>query len=390
MAQSSSRSPVVQGQAGRLSGQSYVNGLPKVPVKIILAQGAAKRTFSQTGFDVEISSDDDLPTHHASRPRHNGPASVPASSSVSIHTQPLVTTKSVQDLIANIQEAKEQYDYDKAKSLLLQIPDKKILEPLLKALDVCRETQIRTNKELEKQSKEAELKEDWAMAKSKLSSIKGEDPSFLLSALQFSRIRISWAYEELDPCDLIDQIIKDYPDPRLEQVRLDNELSDAEMSGNPQRIGHYRGLLRANQRRIGVLWEKPDDFRKVFQIMAAEMRGARDKVWYANPARAKPTGFQSNSDDDAGSGSAPGLGWKPRPQPRSRRPDIDKELNLLDKARAELIKGYDKAKAILRKGSSEDNKEAIKALECSASQALGDIDEAECSLMAQARVGRRL
>lgn len=387
MAQSSSRSPVVQGQAGRLSGQSYVNELPKIPVEIILAQGAAKRTFSQTGFDVEISSDgmlyhccgvllghtnmlslstDDLPTHHASRPRHNGPASVPASSSVSIHTQPLVTTESAQDLIAKIQEAKEQYDYDKAKSLLLQIPDKKILEPLLKALDVCRETQIRTNKELEKQSKEAELKEDWAMAKSKLSSIKGEDPSFLLSALQFSRIRISWAYEELDPCDLIDQIIKDYSDPRLEQVRLDNELSDAEMSGNPQRIGHYRGLLRANQRRIGVLWEKPDDFRKVFQIMAAEMRGARDKVWYANPARAKPTGFQSNSDDDAGSGSAPGLGWKPRPQPRSRRPDIDKELNLLDKARAELIKGYDKAKAILRKGSSEDNKEAIKALECSA------------------------
>ena len=62
--------------------------------------------------------------------------------------------------------------------------------------------------------------------------------------------------------DLIDQIIKDYPDPRLEQVRLDNALSNAEMTGNPQRIGHYRGLLRAKQKRIGVLWRKPIIFAR--------------------------------------------------------------------------------------------------------------------------------
>ena len=119
-------------------------------------------------------------------------------------------------------------------------------------------------------------------------------------------------------------------------------------------------------------------------MMAAEMRVARDKAWYASPARAKPTGFQSNSDDDFGSGSNPGLEWQPRPQSRSQHPDIDKELSLLDKARAELIKGYDKAKAILLQGLSEDCKEALKALERSASEALGDIDESECSLVAQA------
>ena len=144
---------------------------------------------------------DNLPTHYASRPRHNGLASGlasgPASSSVGIHTQPSATTESVTDLIAKSQEAKEQYDYDKAKSLLLQIPDKEILEALLRDLDISRETQIRANKELERQSKEAELKSDWDMAKSKLSSIKGEDASFLLSALQFSQIRIEWAREEV-------------------------------------------------------------------------------------------------------------------------------------------------------------------------------------------------
>ncbi|OQE40816.1 hypothetical protein PENCOP_c005G00980 [Penicillium coprophilum] len=101
---------------------------------------------------------------------------------------------------------------------------------------------------------------------------------------------------DIDPFEseeAIKQLKEEYPDPRLEQVELDAHYEDAEMSGNPQRIGHYRGFSRANKRKIGTFWNKSDDFRKVFELMTEDMRQTRDKAWYAHPATAGDTGTQS-------------------------------------------------------------------------------------------------
>lgn len=45
----------------------------------------------------------------------------------------------------------------------------------------------------------------------------------------------------------------EYPDPRIEQVELDENHVNAKMSTNPQKIGHYLGLIRGNKRKIGTL-----------------------------------------------------------------------------------------------------------------------------------------
>ncbi|KAJ5158331.1 uncharacterized protein N7500_007982 [Penicillium coprophilum] len=103
---------------------------------------------------------------------------------------------------------------------------------------------------------------------------------------------------EFDPFELeeaMKQLKKEYPNPRLNQVELNAHYEDAEMSGNRQRIGHYHGLLRANKREIGALWNKPDDFRKVFELMAEDMRQTRDEALYAHPAPARDTGTESQS-----------------------------------------------------------------------------------------------
>ncbi|KAJ5382527.1 hypothetical protein N7517_000438 [Penicillium concentricum] len=377
LAQLNSRPPVLEGPVGSLPGQA-----------------AAKRTFTQTGFDVEISSDDDLPVRYAARPRHTGPAR----STVRTHTQPLSTRDSMQDLITKSNEAKERHDFDNAKSpLLLQISDDAVLEPLLEELDVARDIQIQTNKELEEQAKEAELKDDWQTAKSILSRIIGNDGPFLLLALEYSRTRICWKILESE--EALEQLKKEYPDPRLEQVELDHNFENAAMTGNPRRIGHHQGLLRAYKRKNGSLWEKPDDFCKIFQMMAADLRRARDKTWYAHPARARNIELQlqsgCQSESDSGTYSRPGLGSEtgaqpqsycldqpPRldiaeglrvlertriqaqsqSQPQSQQPDMNQELDFLDKARTEISIGNRKAKALLLQGSSEECKEALAAL----------------------------
>ncbi|KAJ5181863.1 hypothetical protein N7449_012010 [Penicillium cf. viridicatum] len=310
---------------------------------------------------------DDSPAHPTSRPRHTGPAS----SSARTHTQPWSTGASVQSLITKSNEAKERHDFDKVKSLPLQIPDKTIFEPLLEALDIARQSLIQPNKDLEREAKKAELKGDWQTAKSLLSRIVGEDGPFLVLALEYSRTRLGW---ELEAEEYMEQLKKEYPDPCLEQVELDHNYEDAKMTGNPRRIGHHQGLLRVYKRKYGSLWDKPDDFRKAFQIMAADRRRTREKAWYTPPARAGKTELESQSqsqsqfrpqpqpESDSGFDSRAGLQsetgarsqsqsrhqpqqldiaeglhvlkvrTEARPQPQSQQPDIDQGLALLDRA----------------------------------------------------------
>lgn len=196
-----------------------------------------------------------------------------------------------QELIAMSKEAEMRCGFDEAKSRLLQISDKAALETYLEELDMIRKAQIQTNKDFERRTREAELKDDWQTAKYLLSRIVGDDGPFLLLALEYSRARIGWDAPEAE--EAMEQLKREYPDPHLEQVELDENYVNAKMSGNPQRIGHYRGLLLASKRKIGTLWDEPDAFRKVFQMMAEEMRQAHDKAWYARPAPAGGTGPQS-------------------------------------------------------------------------------------------------
>ncbi|KAG0154998.1 hypothetical protein PDIDSM_571 [Penicillium digitatum] len=122
-----------------------------------------------------------------------------------------------------------------------------------------------------------------------------------------------------------------YPHPILKQVELDHNYEGAKVTGNPQRIGHHQGLRRAYKRKFGSFWNEPDDFRKAFQIMAAEMRLARNKVW----------------------------------------------------TQEELFNRRDRIKAILRQGSSEECTEALKAVEQSTIMLLADFEESATSLIAQ-------
>ncbi|OQE04968.1 hypothetical protein PENVUL_c028G03630 [Penicillium vulpinum] len=176
------------------------------PIPSHPGQGAAKRTVSQAGFDDESNSDEDSPPPISSRRRHTSPGS----SSASTPPQAL----SDQELIAKSKEAEERFDFDEAKSRLLQISNKMILGPLLEELDMARESQIQTNKNFERQAKKAELKDDWQTAKSLLSRIVGEDGPFLLLALEYSEARIDWAIGDSE--ELLERLKKEYPDLRLE------------------------------------------------------------------------------------------------------------------------------------------------------------------------------
>ncbi|KAF4769685.1 hypothetical protein HAV15_011299 [Penicillium sp. str.  len=278
-------------------------------------------------------------------------------------------------------EAAMRCDFDEAKSRLLQISDKAALETHLEELDMIRKAQIQTNEDFERRARETELKDDWQTAKSLLSRIVGDDGPFLLLALEYSRARIGWDAPEAE--EAMEQLKREYPDPRLEQVGLDENYVNAKMSGNPQRIGHYRGLLRANKRKIGTLWDEPDDFRKVYQMMAEEMRQARDKAWYARPAPAGETGPQSRPQLKP-LYIAEGFRMLERARAQIQsRPDTTQELRLLGMAQTALVNGHDMAKTLLSQGSSEECQEALTALEQSASLLLADF-EAETSLVAQA------
>lgn len=64
------------------------------------------------------------------------------------------------------------------------------------------------------------------------------------------------------------QLKKNHPDPRLEQVEIDEEYEISKVTGHPQRIGKYRGLFRANREKMGTFWGAPGDYRNVFEMMA--------------------------------------------------------------------------------------------------------------------------
>ncbi|KOS45440.1 hypothetical protein ACN38_g3652 [Penicillium nordicum] len=326
----------------------------------------------------QIQTQRPLPSS-SSHPQHT----IHGNSPVDTYSRPPSMKDSDQELIAKSKEAAMRGNFDEAKSQLLRISNKAVLETHLEELDMIRKDQIQTNEDIERQAKEAELKDDWQTAKSLLSRIVGEDGPFLLLALEYSRARIEWDVPKAE--EAMGQLKRKYPDPRLEQVELDESYVNADMSGNPQRVGHYRGLLRANKRKIGTLWEEPDDFRKVFQMMAEEMRQARDKAWYARPAPAGETEPQSqpklkalNIDE--------GLRMLERARAEiESQPDTTQELRLLEMAQTALIDGHDKAKALLSQGSSEECQEALQALEQSASQLVADFEEAETSLIAQTK-----
>ncbi|CAG8283283.1 unnamed protein product [Penicillium nalgiovense] len=322
----------------------------------------------------------------ALQPQHTIPGSysVDTSQRPFTHSHPASTTHSDQELIEMSEGTAMQFDYDEARSRLLQISDQTVRDQRFEELDMARHTQIQINRELERQAKEAELNEDWETAKSLLSRIEGEEGPFLLLALEYSRRRPDWGLSESD--EVMEQLKKKYPDPRLEQVELDENLENAKMTGNPQRIGHHRGLLRANKRKIGTLWEAPDDYRKVFQMMVQDMREASDKAWYGAPASPGEVEPRAQSESQPQRlGVAGGFRLQQRAQEQTEpQPDIDKELRLLDKARQELVKGYDKAKDILRQGSTKDSQEALKAVERGRWMMLADLEETETSLVAQA------
>jgi hypothetical protein len=174
------------------------------------------------------------------------------------------------------------------------------------------------------------MKGDWQTAKSVLSRIVGEDGPFLLLTLDYSRTQLEWELEKTE--EYIEQL-KEYPDPCFELVGLDHNYENAEMTGNPRRIGHHQGLFRAYKRKYGSFWGRPDDFRKA-QIMAADRRSARDKAWYAHPTRARKTELESQPqsrpqpqqvDIAEGLRVLERVQTEARPQPQSPQPDIDQD-----------------------------------------------------------------
>ncbi|CRL22839.1 unnamed protein product [Penicillium camemberti] len=317
-------------------------------------EGQMKQLLRELVANIDIVNTPGLrvpPQHPPPFPSSHPQHTIHGNSSAGTYSRPPSMEVSDQELIVMSKEAAMRCDFEEAKSRLLQISDKAVLETRLEELDMIRKAQIQINEDFERQAKEAELKDDWQTAKSLLSRIVGEDGPFLLLALEYSRARVEWDAPGAE--EAMEQLKREYPDPpRLEQVELDENYVNAKISGNPQRIGHYRGLLHANKRKIGTLWDDPDDFRKVFQMMAEEMRQARDKAW----ARAQ---IQS-------------------------RPDTTQELRLLGMAQTALVNGHDMAKALLSQGSSEECQEALEALEQSTSLLLADFKEAETSLIAQA------
>lgn len=251
-------------------------------------EGQMKQLLRELVANIDIVNTPGLrvpPQHPPPFPSSHPQHTIHGNSSAGTYSRPPSMEVSDQELIVMSKEAAMRCDFEEAKSRLLQISDKAVLETRLEELDMIRKAQIQINEDFERQAKEAELKDDWQTAKSLLSRIVGEDGPFLLLALEYSRARVEWDAPGAE--EAMEQLKREYPDPpRLEQVELDENYVNAKISGNPQRIGHYRGLLHANKRKIGTLWDDPDDFRKVFQMMAEEMRQARDKAWYARPAPA--------------------------------------------------------------------------------------------------------
>lgn len=189
-------------------------------------------------------------------------------------------------LEAQIREAELRGDWSQAMDLLLRIPEKTTYRRLLRRLNAGRSAQNEIDEDLERQAKKAELNGDWAKARSFLSRIKGDFGEFPLAALAYSEARLNRNDEHVQ---LLVELQRKYPDPRLIQVELDHFLQfleHAELNGPPARAEVLRNSF-VFQRMVetGIIWNKPHDFRKVFEMMAEDIRDAHDRLWYKLPHR---------------------------------------------------------------------------------------------------------
>ncbi|KAJ5481975.1 hypothetical protein N7475_000787 [Penicillium sp. IBT 31633x] len=253
----------------------------------------------------------------------------------------------------------------------------------------------------------AQSRDDWGLAKLLLSRVVSEDVRFLLLGLEYSQARLQG--DLFGAYDFIEQLEKEYPDPRLQQVSFELDIKEARMRGRDDKLDHYRGLLRASRKKIGSLWRHPQDFRRVFHMMAADMRRARDKAWYAHPARAKKTAPESDSGpvpvpdpqfepqfqlqsrheyerQQPGTAAEPRLLQEiqaqshPQPVPQAQAQPgsslqllrLRRELELLkvESAWRELLYGQDKAISYLVSASSAEAKESLTNLRSERSKTL--------------------
>lgn len=57
-------------------------------------------------------------------------------------------------------------------------------------------------------------------------------------------------------------------------------LEHAELNGLPARVEGLRdSFVFQSMVETGVIWNKPDDFRKVFEMMAEDRHDAHDRLW---------------------------------------------------------------------------------------------------------------
>ncbi|KAL2701836.1 hypothetical protein AAEP93_006134 [Penicillium crustosum] len=148
--------------------------------------------------------------------------------------------------------------------LLLRIPENTTYRYLLKRLNAGRSAQNEIDENLERQAKKAELNGDWEKARSLLPRIKGDFGKFPLAVLEYSEARLNRNDEHVER--LVELQWK-YPDPRLIQLEL------VRVEGLRDSFVFQRMV------KTGVIWNKPDDFRKVFEMMAEDRHDAHDRLW---------------------------------------------------------------------------------------------------------------
>lgn len=138
---------------------------------------------------------------------------------------------------------------------------------------------------------------------------------------------------------LLVELQRKYLDPRLIQVELDQFLQfleHAELNGSPARAEALRNSF-VFQRMVetGIIWNKPHDFRKVFEMMAEDIRDAHDRLWYKLPPR--------------------------NPQYRThlriltQKVDMVEELHILESAQAAVRYGLAKATSLLRQAKTPES-----------------------------------
>ncbi|KAF4769571.1 hypothetical protein HAV15_011298 [Penicillium sp. str.  len=192
------------------------------------------------------------------------------------------------------------------------------------------------DEDLERQAKKAELNGDWEKARSFLSRIKGYFGEFLLTALDYSEARLNRNDEHVE---LLVELQGKYPDPRLTQVKLDQFLQfleHAELNGPPARAEVLcNSFVFQKMVEAGGIWNKPHYFRKVFEIMAEDIRDADDRLWYKLPPRS--------------------LQYRTPLGILAQKADMAEELHILESAQAEVRYGLAKATSLLRQARTPES-----------------------------------